>query len=191
MSAALKKKILFVLGGPGAGKGTQCAKLVEKFGFVHLSRQSGSANGDLIDRMIKEGQIVPVKITLSLLQQAMIRSGRDLFLIDGFPRNFDNLQGWQEEMAEDEFVVEGVLFYDCPESVMEERLLERGKTSGRTDDNADAIRKRFHTYLESTMPVVQYYEKLDKVFKVDATPGPDEVFEATSALVSPIVADHQ
>ncbi|KAG2521288.1 hypothetical protein BBO99_00000717 [Phytophthora kernoviae] len=198
MSAALTKKILFVLGGPGAGKGTQCSKLVEKFGFVHLSagdllreeRQSGSANGELIDRMIKEGQIVPVKITLSLLQQAMNRSGRDLFLIDGFPRNFDNLQGWQEEMAEDEFQVQGVLFYDCPESVMEERLMERGKTSGRTDDNAEAIRKRFRTYLDSTMPVIMYYEKQDKVFKVDATPGPDEVFEATSALIGPLVADN-
>ncbi|KAI9989945.1 hypothetical protein PInf_020249 [Phytophthora infestans] len=191
------KKILFVLGGPGAGKGTQCSKLVEKYGFVHLSagdllreeRQSGSENGELIDRMIKEGQIVPVKITLNLLQQAMVKSGRDLFLIDGFPRNFDNLQGWQQEMSEDEFQVQGVLFYDCTESVMEERLLERGKTSGRTDDNAEAIRKRFRTYLESTMPVIMHYEKQSKVFKVDATPGPDEVFEATAALIGPLVAD--
>ncbi|KAJ0395227.1 hypothetical protein ATCC90586_000277 [Pythium insidiosum] len=190
MCGALKKKILFVLGGPGAGKGTQCARLVEKYGFVHLSagdllreeRQSGSENGELIDRMIKEGQIVPVQITLSLLQQAMIVSGRELFLIDGFPRNFDNLQGWQEQMPDEDYHVEGVLFYDCPENVMEERLLERGKTSGRTDDNAEAIRKRFRTYIESTMPVIDYYAKLNKVFKVDATPGPDAVFEATRAI---------
>ncbi|TYZ58978.1 hypothetical protein PybrP1_011762 [[Pythium] brassicae (nom. inval.)] len=195
MSAVLKKRVLFVLGGPGAGKGTQCSKLVEKYGFVHLSagdllreeRQSGSENGELIDRMIKEGQIVPVQITLALLQQAMVTSGRDLFLVDGFPRNFDNLQGWQAEMAPAEFQVEGVLFFDCPESVMEARLLERGKTSGRSDDNAEAIRKRFHTYLESTMPVVEYYAARDKVFKVDATPGPDDVFAATQALIDPIV----
>ncbi|GLE00747.1 hypothetical protein PINS_up009535 [Pythium insidiosum] len=198
MCGALKKKILFVLGGPGAGKGTQCARLVEKYGFVHLSagdllreeRQSGSENGELIDRMIKEGQIVPVQITLSLLQQAMIVSGRELFLIDGFPRNFDNLQGWQEQMPDEDYHVEGVLFYDCPENVMEERLLERGKTSGRTDDNAEAIRKRFRTYIESTMPVIDYYAKLNKVFKVDATPGPDAVFEATRAFVEPIVNGH-
>lgn len=155
--------------------------------LLREERQSGSANGELIDRMIKEGQIVPVKITLTLLQQAMVKSGRDLFLIDGFPRNFDNLQGWKEEMGEDEFQVEGVLFFDCPESVMEERLLERGKTSGRTDDNADAIRKRFHTYLESTMPVIEYYQALDKVFKVDATPSPDEVFVATQVFIDQIV----
>lgn len=155
--------------------------------MLREERQSGSANGELIDRMIKEGQIVPVQITLALLQQAMVKSGRDLFLIDGFPRNFDNLQGWKAEMEESEFQVEGVLFYDCPESVMEERLLERGKTSGRTDDNAEAIRKRFHTYLESTLPVISYYAALDKVYKVDATPGPDDVFAATQAFVDPIV----
>uniref|UniRef100_A0AAV1T6T2 UMP-CMP kinase n=1 Tax=Peronospora matthiolae TaxID=2874970 RepID=A0AAV1T6T2_9STRA len=192
----LTKKILFVLGGPGAGKGTQCTKLVERFGFVHLSagdllreeRQSGSANGQLIDNMIKEGQIVPVMITLSLLQQAMVKSGRDLFLIDGFPRNFDNLQGWQEAMPEDEFHVEGVLFFDCNERVMEQRLLERGKTSGRSDDNAEAIRKRFRTYLDSTMPVIRHYEDQDKVFKVDATRDVDDVFAATSAVIQPLVA---
>ncbi|CAI5729467.1 hypothetical protein KXD40_003595 [Peronospora effusa] len=196
MSVARTKRILFVLGGPGAGKGTQCMKLVQKYGFVHLSagdllreeRESGSANGEMIDRMIKEGQIVPVKITLNLLQQAMVKSGRDLFLIDGFPRNFDNLQGWQDEMAEEEYQVQGVLFYDCPENVMEERLLERGKTSGRADDNTEAIHKRFRTYLDSTMPVITHYEKQNKVFKVDATRGPDEVFKATSALIGPLVA---
>lgn len=144
-------------------------------------------NGDLIDRMIREGQIVPVKITLGLLQRAMLASGKDLFLIDGFPRNFDNLQGWQDEMEPDVFHVEGVLFFDCPEDAMEARLLERGKTSGRTDDNAEAIRKRFHTYLESTMPVIDYYAKLNQVYKVDASPGPDEVFAATQALIEPIV----
>jgi UMP-CMP kinase len=157
--------------------------------LLREERQSGSENGELIDRMIKEGQIVPVKITLGLLQQAMLKSDKDLFLIDGFPRNFDNLQGWQDEMPADVFRVEGVLFFDCPESAMEARLLERGKTSGRTDDNAEAIRKRFRTYIESTMPVIDYYAKLDKVFKVDATPGPEEVFEATRAFIDPIVAE--
>ena len=156
--------------------------------LLREERQSGSANGEMIDRMIKEGLIVPVKVTLNLLQQAMIKSGRDLFLIDGFPRNFDNLQGWQEAMDEEEFQVQGVLFYDCPENVMEERLLERGKTSGRTDDNSEAIHKRFRTYLDSTLPVITHYEQQNKVFKVDATPDPDKVFEATRALIEPLVA---
>ncbi|TDH68015.1 hypothetical protein CCR75_007751 [Bremia lactucae] len=190
MSSTLVKKILFVLGGPGAGKAlTNVINFTAtKAGdLLREERLSGSKNGELIDRMIKEGQIVPVKITLNLLQQAMITSGCDLFLIDGFPRNFDNLQGWQEEMSADEFQVQGVLFFDCTESIMEERLLQRGKTSGRTDDNAEAIRKRFRTYIESTMPVIEYYEKQEKVFRIDATLDPDAVFQATAARIGPLV----
>ncbi len=63
-----------------------------------------------------------------------------------------------------------VLFYDCPEKVMEGRLLERGKTSGRADDNAESIRKRFRTFVETSMPVVRHYEAEGKVVKVDSTP---------------------
>lgn len=152
LAARPKPQIIFVLGGPGAGKGTQCAKIVHDYGFVHLSagdllreeRTSGGETGQLIENYIKEGKIVPVQITVDLLRRAMslhCLKGSNNFLIDGFPRNEDNLKGWQNEMKE-EVDVKFVLFFDCPESVMEGRLLERGKTSGRTDDNADSIRKR-------------------------------------------------
>jgi len=136
-----------------AGKGTQCARIVDRFGFVHLSagdllraeREKGGETGEMIDRLIREGQIVPVKVTLDLLRAAMednMAQGRFLFLIDGFPRNQDNLDGWNREMA-DFAQVDFCLNLDCPEEVMEARLLKRGETSGRTDDNAEAIKKRF------------------------------------------------
>jgi UMP-CMP kinase len=67
------------------------------------------------------------------------------------------------------------LFFDCPESVMEERLLDRGKTSGRADDNIDSIKKRFKTFEEQSMPVVEYFTGQDKVVKVSSVPPPDEV----------------
>ena len=69
------------------------------------------------------------------------------------------------------------LFFDCPEDVMQERLLNRGKTSGRSDDNAESIKKRFKTFVETSMPVVEYFEKEGKVVSVKATRGPDEVYE--------------
>ncbi|OQR90117.1 flagellar adenylate kinase [Achlya hypogyna] len=196
MASSLRHKVLFVLGGPGAGKGTQCAKIVAQYGFVHLSagdllreeRASGSANGDMIDRMIREGAIVPVKVTLDLIRKAMNASGRDLFLIDGFPRNFDNLEGWNAEMSDVD--VAGVLFYDCPEDEMERRLLKRGETSGRTDDNAEAIRKRFKTYTESTMPIIDHFAAQNKVFHILATASPEAVFEETQKAIEPIVKAH-
>jgi UMP-CMP kinase len=77
-----------------------------------------------------------------------------------------------------------VLFFDCPEAVMESRLLERGKTSGREDDNAESIRKRFRTFIETSMPVVNHFEEVGKVLKLDATPTPDEVYANTEKALA-------
>ncbi|TYJ38453.1 hypothetical protein E1A91_A05G444100v1 [Gossypium mustelinum] len=91
-------KVVFVLGGPGSGKGTQCEKIVQHFGYTHLSagdllraeKNSGSENGIMIQNMMNEGKIVPSEVTIKLLQKAMLDSGNDKFLIDGFPRNEEN-----------------------------------------------------------------------------------------------------
>jgi len=185
-------KVLFVLGGPGAGKGTQCNYLVEQYGYVHLSagdllraeRDSGSADGAMINDYIKDGKIVPVKVTVSLLEKAMInnKGGTQKFLIDGFPRNENNLQGWVSHMT-GKADVEGVLFFDCPEEVCVQRILERAKTSNRVDDNEESIRKRFKTYYNETMPVITYYKKLNLVETIDATPQVDKVFKSVQAYM--------
>ncbi|GAW18148.1 hypothetical protein ANO14919_076220 [Xylariales sp. No.14919] len=184
--------VLFVLGGPGAGKGTQCERLVAAYGFTHLSagdllraeqNRAGSQYGELIKDYIKNGEIVPMEVTIVLLENAMrdAMAGspalKGKFLIDGFPRKFDQAVKFEEAVCPAKFV----LFYDCPEEEMERRLLERGKTSGRSDDNADSIRKRFRTFIETSMPVVDYYEKQDRVARVRANVPPDEVYRATQA----------
>jgi UMP-CMP kinase len=94
----------------------------------------------------------------------------------GFPRNAENLEGWYKVMGAF-CTVEFVLFFDCPENVMEARLLQRGQTSGRTDDNPESIRKRFHTYLESTLPIIDRFAKEGKVQRVLATNSVEEVYK--------------
>mmetsp|Transcript_12965 Transcript_12965/g.16372 ORF Transcript_12965/g.16372 Transcript_12965/m.16372 type:complete len:427 (+) Transcript_12965:108-1388(+) len=192
-----RPKVFFVLGGPGAGKGTQCEKMVEEYGFCHLSagdllrkeRESGSKDGQLIDEFIREGKIVPVQISLGLLRKAMQEAPQNRFLIDGFPRNWDNVQGWNTLM-EEAADVESVIFYDCPENIMEQRLLNRGLTSGRTDDNLESARKRFQTYMESTIPVVDHYEKQGIVARIPGYIGdPDKVFERTKSVVEPLISE--
>jgi len=178
-----KPIVIFVLGGPGAGKGTQCANIVKHYGFIHLSAgdllreemASNSADGEMIANLIKEGKIVPSHVTIGLLHKAMIKSGKTHFLIDGFPRNHENNDQWVAQLGE-KVDVKFVLFFDCPEEVMEQRLLKRGQTSGRTDDNIESIKKRFRTFLESTVPVVDTYAAQDKAVKVDGTQDVDTVW---------------
>ncbi|CAI9770389.1 unnamed protein product [Fraxinus pennsylvanica] len=175
-------------GGPGSGKGTQCANIVEHFGYTHLSAgdllraeiKSGSENGTMIQNMIKEGKIVPSEVTIKLLQRAMQENGNDKFLIDGFPRNEENRANFESVTGiEPEFV----LFFDCSEEEMEKRLLNRNQ--GREDDNIETIRKRFKVYMESSLPVIEYYDSKGKVRKIDAAQPVEEVFEAVKAVFTP------
>jgi UMP-CMP kinase family protein len=191
LGGQVKPKVIFVLGGPGAGKGTQCGKIVDSFDFVHLSagdllreerNNPESEHGQLIQDYIKEGKIVPVEITVALLLRAMQSSGRHNFLVDGFPRNKDNLDGWNSVVGSKAEVL-GVLFFDCPESVMEARLLERGKTSGRADDNAASIRKRFHTYMNDTMPIINHFGRENKSWRIVSDRPVDAIFKEVSQVV--------
>jgi UMP-CMP kinase len=179
-----KPTVVFVLGGPGSGKGTQCSNIVSTYGYEHLSAgdllreemKSGSANGEMISTMIKNGQIVPSYVTVALLQQAMKNSKNTKFLIDGFPRNAENNASWEKAMN-NEVNVPFILFFDCPEDVMEKRLLKRGETSGRSDDNIASIKKRFKTFQTESMPVIEYYDKQKKVVFVNADRDPKVIFE--------------
>ncbi|KAL4880023.1 adenylate kinase-domain-containing protein [Aspergillus karnatakaensis] len=186
--------VVFLLGGPGSGKGTQSSNLVRDYGFVHLSAgdllraeqiRPGSQYGELIKSYIRDGQIVPMEITVALLSNAMAdtlaeqaasgkaKNEKARFLIDGFPRKLDQAVFFEETVCPSEFT----LFLDCSEEVMEKRLLKRGETSGRDDDNAESIRKRFRVFVETSMPVVDEFEKQDKVIKVQATGTVEEVYE--------------
>ena len=174
-----KPSVVFVLGGPGSGKGTQSGKIVEEFGYHHISagsllraeRNSGSEYGDLIDSCIKDGKIVPVAITVGLIEKAMNVSPVKKFVVDGFPRNKDNLNGWNNQM-EGKADVKFVLFIDCPDDVCIERLKKRGQTSGRKDDNDESIQKRLIVYKRETLPIIQRYEEQGLLHKVN---GCDEV----------------
>lgn len=197
------RDVIFVLGGPGSGKGTQCARLVADFpGVVHLSAgdllrahtKSGTPDGDAVAGMIANGKIVPSSVTISLLEAAMAAAAKEAeekktggeggkagkgapsklkhrFLVDGFPRNDENRSAYEALTGSDPALV---LFFDCPEAVMRARLLGRGQ--GRTDDNDETIKKRFRVFVESSVPVVEYYEKKGKVAKINADRGPDEVY---------------
>ncbi|KAK4051427.1 bifunctional uridylate/adenylate kinase [Microbotryomycetes sp. JL201] len=192
--------VVFVLGGPGAGKGTQCAQLVKEYGFVHLSagdllraeqQRDGSSYGALIKEFITEGKIVPMEVTIALLRNAMqdaIEQGQgNRFLIDGFPRKMDQAIKFDESVCPSSLV----LFLVCPENILLERLLERGKTSGRDDDNAESITKRFRTFIETSMPVVDYYREMGKVVDIDSSKSIPDVYADIVKGLQPVLSQQQ
>lgn len=122
-----------------------------------------------------------MEVTVALLENAItdvVRkspTGTGKFLVDGFPRQMDQALKFESSVCPSKFV----LFFDCPEKEMQRRLMERGKTSGRADDNAESIQKRFKTFVQTSMPVVDYFEKQGRVVRVVATKSPEEVYKET------------
>lgn len=212
-------RVVFILGGPGAGKGTQCDLLIQNYPCHHLSagqllrdeaekKDGSSEHAALIEECLVAGKIVPVEISLALLQNAMREvEGNDslIFLIDGFPRNFDNLEGWTRCMTRDDnnddsnpdaAAVLGVLSYDCPLPILEERVMQRSKDSGRSDDNLESLRRRFKTFQSETLPVVDTLKIIDKktssllkVVEIEGQKSLEEVWEETQKNMNSFIAN--
>lgn len=106
-------------------------------------------------------------------------ASKNKFLIDGFPRNKDNLDGWLEKM-DAKVDLQFVLFFDCSEDKCIERCLSRN--SGRVDDNIETLKNRFKVFYNDSMPIVGYYDVQDLVKKVDGTLPPEEVFAIVQKL---------
>merc|ERR1712176_404519 len=137
--------IVWVLGGPGCGKGTQCDKIVAKYGFTHLSSgdllreevASGSERGKNLTAIMESGQLVPLATVLDLLAEAMIKklSGSKGFLIDGYPREVAQGEEFEKAIAP----CKHILYFEVSDETMTQRLLKRAETSGRADDNEETI----------------------------------------------------
>jgi len=189
--AALKNKklpIIFIVGGPGSGKGTQCVKISEKYGFKHLSSgdllrddvKSGKPRGEKLDKMMKAGQLVPLEVVLDLIKEAIVANKNAKgFLIDGYPREVEQGQRFEAEIWECSLVI----YYDASDNVMTKRLLSRALTSNRVDDNAETIEKRLVTFHSQTKPVVEYYVKQNKLSAIEGEGTVEEIFIQTSKAI--------
>jgi len=189
-------RVIFILGAPGVGKGTQCSMLSKKYNCLHLSagellreerRKPGSQFGEQIEKHMRDGTIVPVEITVMLLENAMRNSPKEapFVLIDGFPRNRDNLEGWDRIMT-GKANVACVLLFECPVATCVERCL--GRNEGRVDDNEETLRKRIRTFETETNVVLSGYEAQGIVRHIDGSKSVEEVSKEVIAAVEPLIA---
>ncbi|KAM4695811.1 adenylate kinase isoenzyme 1 isoform 1-T1 [Rhinophrynus dorsalis] len=182
-------KIIFVVGGPGSGKGTQCEKIVEKYGYTHLSTgdllraevSSGSERGKNLSAIMERGELVPLDTVLDMLKEAMIAKADTSkgFLIDGYPREVKQGEEFEKKIGAPSLL----LYIDAGSETMVKRLLKRGETSGRADDNEATIKKRLETYYKATEPVIAMYEGRGIVRKIHAEGTVDEVFAQVSTAL--------
>eukprot|EP00472_Partenskyella_glossopodia_P002270 CAMPEP_0197529316 /NCGR_PEP_ID=MMETSP1318-20131121/27982_1 /TAXON_ID=552666 /ORGANISM="Partenskyella glossopodia, Strain RCC365" /LENGTH=212 /DNA_ID=CAMNT_0043084739 /DNA_START=65 /DNA_END=703 /DNA_ORIENTATION=+ len=190
--------VVFVLGGPGTGKGTQCGNVLEEFPFVHLSagdllraerKRPESKLGEMINSYISEGKIVPSNVTVSLILQAIQASqkeGKRFFLVDGFPRSMENFEAWQSEVG-NKATVATTIFFTLDEDEMVQRILHRAKTSGRNDDNIDVIKKRLKTFHESTVPVLAVLKESSGLREIEASGTKDEVYAKVKVVINDVI----
>lgn len=182
-----KPNVVFVLGGPGCGKGTMCALAETQLGWTHLSagellraeRDRGGPTAAEIETYVSVGAIVPTEITVKLLKDAMDAAMRATgctnFLLDGFPRSLENMEGWYATFGR-EAELPTMLFFECPYEVLEERILGRAKFTGRSDDNVHAVKLRFDTFKAETLPTLELFEAAGKAVKVDASQSREAVY---------------
>ena len=194
-----KYKVIFVVGPPGDGKNTQCDKLVDKYNFVHFSTgdllreeiSKGTENGKLIKQIMSQGKYVPVKITCGLIKKVMDNYSKDkIFLIDGYPRNQDNIEGWNEIFGDDYILIASIIM-DCDEKELEKRLIERAKSSGRIDDNLEVIKKRFKTHMEESKPIEEKLKKMGPYIEVNGNNSIDNIFNQISVELDKILIKYK
>ncbi|XP_057665349.1 adenylate kinase isoenzyme 1 isoform X4 [Diorhabda carinulata] len=192
MLESVFQNVWYKRGGPGSGKGTQCDKIVEKYGFTHLSSgdllraevESGSERGKELTAIMEKGELVPMEIVLDLIKSAIINAlpTSKGYLIDGYPREKEQGIMFEDNIAP----VNVIIFFEASEDTLVKRLLGRAETSGRVDDNIDTIKKRLNTFNTYTNAILDHYSL--KLVRINAERSTDEIFQDVTKYLDPLVA---
>ena len=175
---------LLLIGAPGAGKGTQADRIAAHFGVVHISSgdllRKHVADGTAIGRAAKEymdrGELVPNTLVLDMLRKPVVAAANSGgYVLDGFPRTVEQAEEAYGVAKELGVAVQLAILLDVKREELIQRLLARGKTSGRSDDNAETIERRQQVYEEQTEPLLEYYRGRERLVVVNGDRPVDEV----------------
>lgn len=196
----MKNKLNIILfGPPGAGKGTQSEKLLAHYGLKHIStgdilraeRKAGTELGQQANAYIEKGELVPDSVVIGMVEQ-VVRQQPDArgFIFDGFPRTEAQGEALDAMLANLQMPISSVLALQVDEEELTRRLVERGKLSGRADDQDEAtIRNRFKVYHNETAPLISFYQKQGKLQQIHGMGSVDEIFSSLCRSIDNILTE--
>jgi adenylate kinase len=184
---------LVLFGPPGAGKGTQSQKLIEKYGLIHLSTgdilrseiAQGTDLGLEAKKLMDAGVLVPDEVVIGMISNKLDSNpNAGGFIFDGFPRTVAQATALDELLQSKQTAISGMIALIVNDDELESRLLLRGEKSGRPDDaNPEIIRKRIREYNDKTTPVAEFYKAQDKYTSINGIGTIDEIFDELDKVV--------
>src|SRR4051812_18281088 len=184
---------LVLFGPPGAGKGTQSQKLIEKYGLIHLSTgdllrgeiTQGTTLGLEAKKLMDEGILVPDAVVIGMISNKL-DANKDAkgFIFDGFPRTVAQADALDSLLISKQSQISGMIALEVNDDELERRLLLRGKDSGRPDDaNPEVIRKRIKEYNDKTAPVAGFYQAQNKFKSINGIGSIEEIFDSITSII--------
>ena len=199
LNTSLTMTNLVLFGKPGAGKGTQATFLKDKYNLVHISTgdifryniKNETKLGKLAQSYMDKGDLVPDEVTIQMLQEEVEKNpNAEGFIFDGFPRTIAQAEALDAFLTSKGMRIHGTLALEADDEVLIKRLVERGKVSGRTDDqDEEKIRNRFTEYNEKTAPLIAFYQAQDKYHAVDGIGTIEEITTRLSETIDKIKAE--
>lgn len=178
---------LVLFGGPGSGKGTQSAKLIDKYGLYHISTGEvlrdhiarDTELGRLANSYISKGNLIPDDLMIQLLDDVLEKEakGKNGVIFDGFPRTLPQAKALEKLLEKRGTKLHAVVGLEVNDDELMKRMLSRGAATGRADDNPETIRKRLDVYHNQTMPLREHYTATGHYLPIDGHGTVDEIFD--------------
>lgn len=187
---------IVLFGGPGSGKGTQSEKLIKKYGLHHISTgevlrhhiKNETELGKTAKKYIDEGQLIPDELMIQILDDVLEKEAKDKpgVIFDGFPRTIPQAEALNELLKKRNKELNAVVGLEVPDNELVKRMINRGKLTGRADDNEDTIKKRLDVYHNQTSPLKEHYKKQNKYIAIDGNKEIDHIFDSIVEAIDKI-----
>ena len=186
-------KNIVIFGAPGSGKGTQSEKIIAQYGVAHISTgdvlraqiKAGTELGKTASQYINEGKLLPDALIIDILASTLDSKGKDIpgVIFDGFPRTIAQAEALDAMLKERGEEVSVVIGLEVDDEELVKRIIARGKTSGRADDNEETAKKRLDTYYSQTLPLKDFYIKQGKYAAINGVGSLDTIFADIQAAI--------